>query len=98
MPSDHGLRLLETLGRFLDQRPDLLRSCLQLVLPPVGATRFESIEFPDRDLREKRSLKPLGSDLPSVRYQIDQVASFIVLGDSYPAAVRSAESAPEGTT
>src|ERR1700694_1092219 len=64
MPPDHRFRQFETLGGFLDQHPDLLRSRLQLVLPDdLVQDQAERHAFLGlRSERIRRQLELLGLD------------------------------------
>ena len=65
-------------------------TCLHELLPPHGTTRLDSIELPEPDLPFVKIVKAPGSELVSTDRQIDQIAAFIVSGDSYDEAFQRA--------
>lgn len=65
-------------------------ACLQYLLAPSGLRRLESIEYPPGGVLVHRQMKPLGAELRSTDFQIDQIAGFIVSDATYAAALERA--------
>lgn len=65
-------------------------SVLQQVMPPPGLAEFHTIEFPPEHVVFSKVTAAIGAKLASTRFQMDQIASFIVRGDTYAEAMERA--------
>lgn len=83
-----------TLGRkpdlsALDQAQGV--AMVQQVMPPLESKFFDSIEFPQEQVVHTKITQPLGQQLHSTRFQIDQIGAYIVRGASYGEALERAD-------
>lgn len=62
-------------------------SVLQQVMPPPGLAEFHAIEFPSEHVVFSKITALLGAKLASTNFQMDQIAAFIVRGDTYAEAL-----------